>query len=403
MDKSSVLASLRDAKWLDRRRAVAYGVILLLLELAAAAFMALGQRGFVVAFDQTVVSDFSSFYGAGSLALSGAASAVYDHGMLQAAQLAFQGDPTVDYNLYFYPPILLLLLAPLSALPYAAAFSLWAVAQVAALWCSLRAVVGRGAAMAPYFAFPAAALSLGMGQNALLTAALFAAGTALLGRGRPFLAGLVLGCLVYKPQFGLLLPVAFLAGREWRAFFGAAASVAALAAAATAAFGADAWAAFFDAMATRGQDTYAGTDADTALSHALFVSPMGAAFMLGAGRAGAYAAQAVGMAAAAAAVAWAWRRGNAGGRFQVLAAAALIAAPVSVFYDLMTTVVCMAWTVVEARSGGWLPWEKASVALVFAAVVFARSAGGAHLPVGLVACALMLAFGLRRAGGARHG
>jgi hypothetical protein len=42
---------------------------------------------------------------------------------------------------------------------------------------------------------------------------------------RPLLAGGLLGLLIYKLQLGLLIPVALLAGRHWRASEGVAASL----------------------------------------------------------------------------------------------------------------------------------------------------------------------------------
>jgi len=40
-----------------------------------------------------------------------------------------------------------------------------------------------------------------------------------------FRAGGLLGLLIYKPQLGLLIPVALLAGRHWRASEGVAVSL----------------------------------------------------------------------------------------------------------------------------------------------------------------------------------
>ncbi|WP_029586365.1 glycosyltransferase 87 family protein [Bradyrhizobium sp. URHD0069] len=61
------------------------------------------------------------------------------------------------------------------------------------------------------------------GQNSTWTAALFGGGLSPLER-RPLLAGGLLGLLIYKPQLGLLIPVA-LAGRHWRASEGVAVSL----------------------------------------------------------------------------------------------------------------------------------------------------------------------------------
>src|SRR4029077_14185637 len=75
-------------------------------------------------------------------------------------------------------------------------------------------------------AFPPVLWTLGLGQNALLTAGLFGAAALLLDR-RPALAGLFFGALCYKPHFGLLVPVALAAGGHWRAFAAAFLSAAA--------------------------------------------------------------------------------------------------------------------------------------------------------------------------------
>jgi hypothetical protein len=54
------------------------------------------------------------------------------------------------------------------------------------------------------------------GQNGFLTAALFG-GFLLLLQGLPIASGILLGLMTYKPQFGILLPVALICGGHWRA------------------------------------------------------------------------------------------------------------------------------------------------------------------------------------------
>ena len=129
----------------------------------------------------------------------------------------------------------------------------------------------------PVLAFPAVFWNIGLGQNAFLTATLFAGFTLLLDR-RPVTAGLLLGALCYKPHFGLLAPIALAAGRRWHAFFAAAAGVAALIGLSVLAFGWDTWQAYFHAFAasdgvyTSGRIQFAG-----------MVTPLGGMLLLGAG------------------------------------------------------------------------------------------------------------------------
>ncbi len=57
-------------------------------------------------------------------------------------------------------------------------------------------------------AFPAVFINIGHGQNGFLTAALLGGALHWLDR-KPWLAGILIGMLAYKPQFGVLIPIAF--------------------------------------------------------------------------------------------------------------------------------------------------------------------------------------------------
>ena len=100
-------------------------------------------------------------------------------------------------------------------------------------------------------ASPFAAWNFLIGQNGFLTASLLRASLLLLER-RPVLAGVFIGCLTYKPQFGIFLPVALIAARQWRACVSAAVTVISLVAASAATFGVDGWVAFPRAIFAEG-------------------------------------------------------------------------------------------------------------------------------------------------------
>jgi alpha-1,2-mannosyltransferase len=92
-------------------------------------------------------------------------------------------------------------------------------------------------------AFPAVFVNLGQAQNGFLTAALIGASLTQLDR-RPWLAGALIGCLAYKPQFVLLIPLVLIASGRWRVFAAATAMVVLLALAVTLIFGIEVWTAF---------------------------------------------------------------------------------------------------------------------------------------------------------------
>jgi Glycosyltransferase family 87 len=62
---------------------------------------------------------------------------------------------------------------------------------------------------------------------------------------RPVLAGICLGLLSYKPQYGLLFPLVLIAASQWRVFFSAGATAILLAFVSWLAFGTESWQAFF--------------------------------------------------------------------------------------------------------------------------------------------------------------
>src|SRR3984957_15709122 len=91
--------------------------------------------------------------------------------------------------------------------------------------------------------FPSVLINIGHGQNGFLTAALLGGALVVLDR-RPILAGIMIGLLIYKPQYGLMIPIALAVSGRWRAFAAAAATVAVATIATTLVFGVSVWHAF---------------------------------------------------------------------------------------------------------------------------------------------------------------
>ena len=86
-----------------------------------------------------------------------------------------------------------------------------------------------------------------VGQNGFLTASLIG-GTLYLMPARPILAGICLGLLTYKPQYGLLFPIVLIAASQWTVFFTAGVVAVVMAFASWLAFGTESWQAFFHWM-----------------------------------------------------------------------------------------------------------------------------------------------------------
>jgi hypothetical protein len=396
MPSALPIRTVRRADWLDGRRVVGYSLVVLAVAVAAAAVWYGLSEGLVDPAGHPVGTDFASFYTAGRLALEGDPAAAYDWAAHHAAQRALFGAEAPYYS-WFYPPPFLFLTAALAGLPYPAALALWLGLTFAPFLYVVWRILPRPETLLVAAAFPAVLINMGHGQNGFLTAALL--GGALLALGpRPILAGLLIGALAYKPQFGLLLPLALAAGGHWRAFAAAAATVTALAGLSLAAHGPEAWAGFLE---------------NSALARTLFLEQGGtgwhkmqsvfAAVRLWGGPVGlAYAAQAATALAAAALVWRLWRRpAGAGAEPEPpspmacagLVLAALLATPFVFDYDLALLALPIAWLTAEGLRNRFRDWEK--IALLAAWTVPLASRGAVQLtavPLGLAVLAMLTVF-----------
>jgi hypothetical protein len=140
-----------------------------------------------------------------------------------------------------------------------------------------------------------------IGQNGVLVSGVALAGGLLVAPGRPVLAGALLGLLTLKPQLGLLVPIALVAGREWRIQAAAAAFGALYCAAALAAFGWQSWVGY--ATVTAPWVSRILSEPFGLYGHLMMVPPFITARALGAGLTVAATVQSL---ATAGCAAWTW-------------------------------------------------------------------------------------------------
>jgi hypothetical protein len=207
---------------------------------------------------------------------------------------------------------------------------------------------------------------------------------------RPILAGILIGCLAYKPQFGLLIPLVLIASGRWRAFAAAAVTVAVMTIAVTLAFGVDVWSAFL--ASTKFSRTVVLEQGDTGWYK--IQSVFSWVRLWGGGIALAYALQTAVTLVVAAALGWLWRSPAA---FPLKAAGLLIgsvaATPYSLDYDLMLLAPAIAYLALDGLARGFAPWEKTILAALWIVPLVARSIPQATL-IPLAVPTLLLAFAL---------
>ena len=386
------LKVLRDADWLTPERSLRIARLWLAVSAFAAVAWVVASHQNVDPVGKPIGADFASFWTASRLALGGHALRVYDPVAHHAAQTALFGRD-VGYFAFFYPPIFLAMCLPLGALPYLASLGAWLTATGAAY----AGVVAR------YFrdhrthwvailAFPAVFLNAGHGQNAFLSTALFGAGALMLDR-RPWLAGVLLGCLAYKPQLGLVIPLALLAGGRWRTILGAAGAVLGAALASTLLLGPDIWRAFLavSPLARRALEA-------NLVGYAKMPSAFAAVRLIGGGVGLAYIIQAaVGLSACAALVVHQRRAWRARAEGPAMVAAALLASPFLLDYDLVLLAIPLAWLLDQALATGFRPYEKSTMAAAFVLPIVSRGlANATGVAIGPVVVALVFILVLRR-------
>jgi len=201
-------------------------------------------------------TDWMVFYGAARSFFADKLDQIFDGesftGYLNASFSGWLSKP-LPYRPWVYPPTYLLLLLPFGKLTFAVSYYAFQLASAVLLALVLcwEADRPRAKAFVVWSALlcPAASINVAMGQNAFLTSALLVGGWRVLRRN-PVFGGAVLGMLTVKPQFGLLLPVALLAAREWRALIASVAAATLLFGASVAVFGIDAWRQWIDLAVT---------------------------------------------------------------------------------------------------------------------------------------------------------
>jgi len=429
---------LRSGAWLTRERVRLVAFAVLVASVAGFLYLVVTANGLIDRQGRPLGTDFSNVYAAGTLVLDGNPEAPFDLPQQHAREQKIFGEATPFYG-WHYPPFFLFIAAALALLPYGIALAVWQAVTLGLYVLTIRAILhascggaqrakpesitpepsglvseknlwtrwlwspalardARAAGMTIDWlllalAFPAVLINIGHGQNGFLTAALLGAALAQLDR-RPLVAGILFGLLAYKPQFGLMVPLALMAGGRWRCFVAAAAAVALLAVATTFAFGPHVWQAFFDS--TRFTRLVALEQGDTGWYK--IQSIFAWARMWGAPISLAYALQATAIVALGAALVRLWR-GAAPYPLKAaaLCLAAILATPYTFDYDMVVLAPAIAFFAADDLARGFGPWEKTALAALWLTPLIARTVAHATLvPLGVPAMLVIFILLLRR-------
>ena len=338
-----------------------------------------------------IPTDFVNVWAAGRLVLDGHPAQAYDWVIQKQVEVALLGQDFAGYFAWHYPPPFLFVASLLAQFPYAVAFIGWMVFSILPYLAVMRAIVGSHFGLLLALAMPVAFSNIFVGQNGFLTAALIGATLYLLPM-RPVLAGICLGFLSYKPQYGLLFPIVLIAASQWRAFLAAGATAIALALISWLAFGTESWQAFFHWMPMFSQAFLTEGKAPWWKLQSLFalVRYFGGTEQL------AWGFHWVLTASVAVVLALMWRsRVPYTLKAASLAVGTLLTTPYLFMYDLMVLAIPTAFLVRIGLRSGFRPYELPALACAAALIVGFICTG---VPLGLGATLIVAGLVLRRAG-----
>jgi alpha-1,2-mannosyltransferase len=398
-----ILTALRTGDWLARDRMRLVATVLLIGSTIGFLFLVITAHHGIDLQGRPIGTDFSNVYAAGTYVLDGDPNAPFDPPQQYAREQAIFGAATPFYG-WHYPPYFLFVAGALAKMPYGAALAVWQASTFAlyllAIWAIVTIPFPQGARRSGSdwlllaVAFPAVLINVGHGQNGFLTAALLGGGLVLLDR-RPIIAGILFGLLVYKPQFGLMIPIALLAGAHWRSLAAAALTIVALTVVTTFAFGAQVWPAFL--ASTHFSRTVVLEQGNTGWEK--IQSLFSWARMWGAPIPLAYVLQGALTVALGAGLAWLWRSAApAALKAASLCLASILATPYTLDYDMMVIGPAIAFFAVDGLARGFRSWEKTTLAVLWLVPIAARTVAQVTLiPLGVLAMLALFLVILRRA------
>ena len=382
--------------WLNRERLTVYPKIVCITYLLVLGYLYLTGSGLIDGRGDPIGGDFSHYWVASSLALKGEPAAVYQADRFLTAQKEVFGVKVA--LIWLYPPTYLLLVWPLALLPYLISLGLWLSTTLAGFLLVLRRMAPHPVTIWLALAFPGSFQNLIHGQNGFLSALLMGAGLLILDQA-PIVAGLLFGLLSYKPHFVILMPLALVAGRRWRALLSLMVSSGCLLLASVLVWGADVWAAFRHDLPSALQILETGKlGANVLVSTANMPTLYSAVLLAGGALWLAQILQVALMLATAGLVVWVWsRRTSPAVRSAVLVLCILLFPPYAFIYDLTILALPLAWLGWEGYREGWLPGERAGLFLGFLTPILVPIlAKTLNLQITPLVLSVLLALALRR-------
>lgn len=350
-------------------------------------------------------TDFTPRYGASLLLQTGPAEQVFvPQAMMQASGEAARrmyGDITaaqaagVGYSAWMYPPTFFFAVEPLAYMPYWLAWLAWLLVTGIPYLMAMRRILPERIAWPFALAAPPVFFNLMYGQTGFLVGGLIGLGLVALAN-RPALAGVLLGLASVKPHFGVLIPLALLAGGQWKVFGTALATVCTMIAASVLVYGDIPWFAYIGTS----MSYTAGFDFG-AFSYFPMLTVLSAMKLAGFSSDTAWAVQYLSAALMAILVCWVWWKGRGrpdtlGLRCAILCLATLLSVPMAYLYDAVLVMPAAAWLLSDMLQTRAKRWKKVLLVMTLTAFLAVMPlAMASSVQIGPLLIAMLLAMCLQ--------
>lgn len=380
-------------KWLNRDRITNYPWMFIIV------YLGIGSYAFLEAifwgkgidiFGKPVGADFVVYWVVSAFCLGGEPSAVYDFTKLNAAIKDLGG---IDYyQTWNYSPCVLLMVLPVALLPYIVSLLLWLSITLSGALYALRRIAPHPATIKLALAFPGTFQNFMQGQNGFISGGFLGGGLFVLDRS-PVLGGFLLGLMSYKPHLAILIPVALIGGKRWKALATATVTVAGLIILSCLFFGIEIWVVYLKYLSSVPPKLL-----DISNLWPKMVTTLASVRLVGGNEGMAWLLQGAVTACAVGVVFLVWRHSASPSTCaSVLILGTLLATPYAFDYDLFILSLPIAWMAWEGTQGGWNSQKK--LVLFFAWLspfiipVLARETG---FQLGPIVFASMIVFLIRR-------
>lgn len=262
------------SKWSRlENRIIAYSILMFLIYLAFFIFFVFFWRGELRTLFSPFGVDFGLFYAAGKMTLSGQVAQIFD---VQAHHAVIEQvlNLKLPYFLpWLYPPFFLLVIVPLTLLPFHAALLIWLSVTLALMIFAASRMLPKHKKLAiMLLGFPGVFLNLRWSQNGFLSAALLGLAIAAM-ETNPIFSGAMIGLLAYKPQMAILPFFILLITKNWKALLSAVGTAVSASLISLLIFGKEVWIAFFQSLfQTSSSLTQTGTEVTSAIQPVVLTS-----------------------------------------------------------------------------------------------------------------------------------